>query len=55
MGYKETDKDVQIVSELMDDIRDAVTNYQVCGDPRSFLQDPITQATGTDGATTGYI
>ena len=28
-GYMGDDKDTQIVSELMDDIRDAVTDYQV--------------------------
>ena len=42
-GYMENDKDVQIVSELIDDVRDAVTDYQVSGDPevlyvRSFKQ-----------------
>ena len=39
-GYKENDEDAQIVSELMDDIRDAVTNYQVGGDPKPYLQVP---------------
>ena len=29
VGYVENDEDVQTVSELMDDIRDAVTDYQV--------------------------
>ena len=36
-GYKENDEDVQIVSELMDDVRDAVTDYQVSDDPIRFL------------------
>ena len=31
VGYVENDKDVQIVSELMGDVRDAVTDYQVSG------------------------
>ena len=34
MGYVENDKDVQVVSELMDDVRDAVTRYQVSLDPK---------------------
>ena len=41
VGYKENDEDVQIVSELMGDIGDAVTNYQVGGDPKPFLQVPL--------------
>ena len=35
-GYTRDNEEVQIVSELMDDIRDAVTDYQVCGDPNPF-------------------
>ena len=37
-GYTENDVDVQIVSELVDDIRDAVTDYQVSGDPKQFIR-----------------
>jgi hypothetical protein len=33
----------QIVSELMDDIRDAVIDYQVSGDPKPFLRAPFRQ------------
>ena len=40
-GYKETDEDVRIVSEFMDDIRDAVTDYQVSSNPKQFLPVPL--------------
>ena len=40
MGYTENDEDVQIVSELMDDIRDAVVDYQVSGDLEPSLRTP---------------
>ena len=36
VGYVENEKDVQTVSDLMDEIRDAVTDYQVSGDARLF-------------------
>ena len=36
VGYMENDKDVQTVSELMDDIRDAVTDYQVSSQSSCF-------------------
>ena len=35
-GYMGDDKDIQIVSELMDDIRDVVTDYQVREDLTPF-------------------
>ena len=38
VGYTESDEDIQIVSELMDGIRDAVTDYQVSSDPSPSLQ-----------------
>ena len=38
MGYAENDEDVQIVSELVDDIRDAIIDFQVSGDPNLFLR-----------------
>jgi len=37
VGYVENDKDVQIVSELMEEIRDAVTVYQVGNNPKLCL------------------
>ena len=40
VGYTENNEDIQIVSELMDDIRDAVVDYQVSGDLDPFLQAP---------------
>ena len=36
MGYVANDKDAQIVTELMDEIRDAVTDYQVSGQLNGF-------------------
>jgi len=53
--YKENDKDVQIVSELMDDVRDAVTDYQVSSDPRWFSITSLSKKTGLDGEPTGHI
>ena len=55
VGYMENDRDVQIVSELMDDIQDAVTDYQVSSDPRWFLQSSHPNETGLDGEPTGHI
>ena len=43
VGYVENDKDVQIVSELVDDIRDVVTDYQVSSDPKQFPHPPFKQ------------
>jgi len=31
-GYKESQDDVQAVSEIAEDIRDALLDYQVCSD-----------------------
>ena len=53
VGYEENDRDAQIVSELMDNIRDAVTDYQVSGDYKLFLQ--VIEAIGIDGTPTGHI
>ena len=55
VGHTENDKDVEIVSELMDNIRDAVADYQVSGDPRWFLQPSHSSKTGPDGEATGHI
>lgn len=41
VGYTEDDEDVQIVSELMDNIRDVVIDYQVSCDPKPFLRSPL--------------
>ena len=38
VGYTEDDEDVLAVSGLMDNIRDAVTNYQVSDLPSPFPQ-----------------
>ena len=46
-------EDTQIVTELMDDIRDIVTDYQVSGD-RKLLLRPCLQ-TDLDGAPAGPI
>ena len=53
-GYTENDEDVQIVSEFMDDIRDAVIDYQVSGNPKPFLRVPD-PSNRLGGAPTGYI
>lgn len=37
VGYTESDEDAKIVSELTDDIRDALIDYQVSGNPKPFL------------------
>ena len=37
VGYTKNDEDIQLVSELVDDIRDAVIDYQVGGDPKQFI------------------
>ena len=54
-GYTENDVDIQTVSELVDDIRDAVTDYQVSGDPKQFLWALSFRQTGPDGAPTDHI
>ena len=41
MGYTENDEDVQIVFEFMDDIRDAVTDYQVSVSLKAFSVPPF--------------
>ena len=53
--YAENDEDVRIVSELMDDIRDVVTDYQVSSDPEQFLRALSLKKTCLDGASTGHI
>ena len=55
MGYVENDKDVQTVSELMDDIRDAITDYQVSSDPKLFLCTSSFKQTGLDGEPTSHV
>jgi len=37
VGYVENEKDVQTISELMDDIRDVITDYQVSSDVKQLL------------------
>ena len=50
----ENDKDVQTVSDLMDNIRDAITDYQVSTIPRWFLH-TLYKRTGLDGEPAGHI
>ena len=38
VNYMQVDEDVQIVSGLMSDIRDSITDYQVGGYPNPFPQ-----------------
>ena len=55
-GYVDNDKDVQIVSELVDDIRDATTDYQV-SDGFQLLIRALIRAIVIclDGTPTGHI
>ena len=55
LGHVESDKDVQTVSELMDEIRDAVTDYQVSGDTRFFPHVFSFEQNWLDGDPTGHI
>ena len=55
MGYVENDKDAQIVSELMDDIRDAVTDYQVSCQPDGVYLSSHSEKTGPDREPIGHV
>ena len=52
--YVENDEDVQIVSALADDIRDAVINYQVSALLRPLLW-PAVEAMGLDNTATDHL
>ena len=60
LGYIETGdypgnkEEVRIVSELMDEIPDAVMDYQVSGNPNGSY-DPLIYPAGTDCTTTSHI
>ena len=54
VGYVENEKDVQTVSELMDDIRDAITDYQVSSDSKPFMCTSSFKQTGLDGEPTSH-
>jgi hypothetical protein len=54
VGHAENKEDIQVVSELMDDIRDAVIACQVSGNLKAFLR-PRVEATRPDGKTAGHI
>ena len=55
IDYEESDEDGQVVSELMDDIRDTVTDYQVSDYSNYLLPASSSRRIGLDGAPTSHI
>jgi len=55
VGHIASEGDVQIVTELTDDIRDAVIDYQASHSLESLLRSSHLGKTGPDGAPTGHI
>ena len=53
-GYTKNVEDIEIVSELVEDIQDIVIKYQVSDDLETFLQVPY-QVTGLGSAPTDCI
>lgn len=45
MDYTENDGDIQIVSDLVGGMQDAIVDYQVSGDPQTSPVGPLIQAT----------
>ena len=54
-GYEESQGDIQAVSEIADDIRDALLDYQVCNDRPCVAGVQLNQDTLIDGAAAGDI
>jgi len=54
-GYKESQDEIQAVSRIAEDIRDALLDYQVCSDRLYATGVQLKLDTLTDGATTGDI
>ena len=54
VGHTANEEDVQIVSELADNIRDAVIEYQVCGNPKPSPRSGV-EAIELDGTAAGYV
>ena len=55
MGHTTSEGDVQIVSELVDDIRDTVIDYQVSSVLKAFLWPSNLGKIGLDGTPTGHV
>jgi len=53
--YKESQEDIQAVSEIADDIRDALLDYQVCGDRLRMTVIQLNRDTLADGTAAGDI
>ena len=53
--YGEFQEDIQVVSGIAEDIRDALLDYQVCSDRSNAIGVQLNQGTLTDGTTTGDI
>lgn len=53
-NHTENKEDIQIASELIDDVRDAVIPCQVSGNLKAFLR-PRVEATRLDSTTAGEI
>jgi len=54
--HAENEADVRIVSDLVDEIRDAVMEYQASGDPDRFPPPLVkTRIAGTDRTTANHI
>jgi len=54
-GYKESQDDIQAVSGIAEDIRDALLDYQVCSDKAYTARMQLNRDTLTDGTATGDI
>ena len=54
-GYKECQDDIQSVSGIAEDIRDALLDYQVCSDRLYTAGMQLNRDTLTDGTATGHI
>ena len=54
-GYEESQGDIQAVSEIVDDIRDALLDYQVCNDRLCVAGVQLNRETLIDGAAAGDI
>ena len=54
-GYKESRDDIEVVSGIAEDIRDALLDYQVCSDRPYATVIQLNQDNLTDGTATGDI
>jgi hypothetical protein len=54
VDYAGNEEDAQVVSDLMDKIRDALTDYQVSVDPKKFLRPPSLNRSSTGRTTESH-